>query len=714
MSGLSAPIRMLRLAACAVLTAASLALQAPPGAASVDPISFHPTNLQVYGGEATWRTTNDFSLSWSNPVDPSNPYVSPVAAVHHRVRNMAGALVLGDTRIPGSQAWIDPFIVPNVPGRYTAEVWLEDASGFQGATATATLLFDNEPPAPVTLAPPPEWIGRNAIPYPVHIGGPATTPVSGIKGYAVSVDSSPDGDPCAAADRCTDVEVDLPGGPDDNTLPLPELAEGMSYVHAVAVSGSGMKSSATGTAILRVDRTLPATRLAGLPNGWSDRPVTLTATATDALSGMRPDGPSGPFTAIRVDGGVPRTASGDSVSATVIDEGVHEIAFYARDAAGNVNDDGDSNGLPNESPTIAVARIDREPPNVSFANSQDPREPELIRLRVTDSLSGPAASRGWIGVRRAGSGDRFESLASVFAAGGELRAHWDSDGYAAGRYEFRGIGHDAAGNNASTGLRADGAAMVLANPLKAPTAIQAGFGGRELLWHRCVERGGQRRCRAESVGGFNRRPSERFLPYGRGTLFSGRLVAGLRTPLPLTPVRIVERFDSGSSEAERVSIAWTDAEGFFQAHLPRGASREVTAAFGGTGTLSRSASRPVRLGVRSGVRLRVSSGAATIGGPPVVFRGSIAAGDGAIPPGGKAVQLQFRLPGLPWAEFRTVQTDAKGRFRYAYRFSDDDSSGVRFLFRAYVTAQGGWPYEPAGSRPVAVRGRSTGEPRAAS
>ena len=51
-----------------------------------------------------------------------------------------------------------------------------------------------------------------------------------------------------------------------------------------------------------------------------------------------------------------------------------------------------------------------------------------------------------------------------------------------------------------------------------------------------------------------------------------------------------------------------------------------------------------------------------------------------------------------------MQTNGRGRFRYAYRFSDDDSRGVRFRFRAFVPAQSDWPYEPGGSRPVAVRG----------
>ena len=74
-------------------------------------------------------------------------------------------------------------------------------------------------------------------------------------------------------------------------------------------------------------------------------------------------------------------------------------------------------------------------------------------------------------------------------------------------------------------------------------------------------------------------------------------------------------------------------------------------------------------------------------------------------PGGHPVELQFRLPGRDWSEFRTVQTDAHGRFRYAYSFSDDDSRGIRFQFRAAVPEQSGWPYESGVSRPVAVTGR---------
>jgi hypothetical protein len=671
-------MRGLKLAICSVVAAASLALQTSH-ATGTDLVSFLPTNLQVLGGEEAWHTSNSFYLSWNDPPRPNNPFVSPVAAVHYRIRNVVGATVVGDTRKAGSNTWIYPLDVPNVPGEYTAEVWFEDSVGFQGATATAKLLFDNARPGPVTPTPPAEWIDLNAIPYPVHVGRPATTPVSGIKGYAVSVDSSPDGEPCAAADRCLDAEIDLHGGLDDNTLPIPELPEGTSYVHAVAVSGAGMKSSATGTAVLHVDRTLPVTRLAGAPSGWTNRPVALAATATDALSGMKANGPSGPFTAIRVDGGVPTTASGDSVSAAVIGEGVHDIAYYARDAAGNVDDGGASNGLPNQPPATAVVRIDRVDPKASFVNAQDPEDPELIEVRVADGLSGPDPSRGRISMR--------------------------PDTYPAGEYEFRATGYDAAGNAVNTDRRSNGTSMVLPNPLKVPTAVHAGFGGRALVWQRCARNAGKRRCRREKIESFDRRPTSRAVPYGRGSTFSGRLVAGLDSPLGRMPVQVVEQFEPGSQPTQRVSTVETGADGVFTTHLGPGPSRTVTAVFAGTRTLTRSGGRPVRLAVRSGVRMWASAPVATIGGRPVVFRGKVLAGGATVPADGKSVQLQFRAPGIPWTEFRTIPTDPLGRFEYAYRFTDDDSRGIPFKFRAVAPAQTGWPYEAAGSRPIAVLGR---------
>jgi len=109
--------------------------------------------------------------------------------------------------------------------------------------------------------------------------------------------------------------------------------------------------------------------------------------------------------------------------------------------------------------------------------------------------------------------------------------------------------------------------------------------------------------------------------------------------------------------------------------------------------------------VLASVRLRASSAQARIGGAPVVFSGRVIGEDAAIPATGRPVQLQFRAPGGDWSEFRTVQTDARGRFRYPYAFTDDDSRGIRFQFRALAPSAEGWPYEAATSRPVFVTGR---------
>ncbi len=703
--------RVAALARTALATLATVAMLPAPAAAGAGPPP--PSNLWVSGGADSWHTDNRFYLYWENSVPEGEP---SVAAVHYRVRNSLGTVVLGETRIGGPVTAVEIVGLPT-PGTYDAEVWLEDAAGNQGAAAAAKLRFDNVRPGDVAPLTAPGWIGRAGFPYTLRIGHPTgESPLSGIRGYAVSLDLVPNGDPCADAKRCTDAETDLHGGAGDDALSIAGLPEGVTYVHAVAVSGSGMKSAIPGHAMLQVDITDPVTELTGMPSGWVNQSVRLTATAGDTGSGMEVTGSPSPFTAIQIDDGAPRIDAGASASATVIAGGVHRIAYYARDAAGNVNDGSTANTTANAPPSTAVVRIDRDAPAVAFANSQVPGDPELIQVRLRDPLSGPNPSRGWIGVRRVGSGDRFEPLPSEPAgnglpAGEGLQARWDSDAYPPGDYEFWAIGYDGAGNAATTTRRSDGTAMALSNPLKIPTTLRVGFAGRAVARTRCLRRGALHHCPRATTQGLDRQwrlggnGGLRLVSFGRGILLRGRLIAGISAPLDGMAVRIVERFSAGARPAERVSTVRTDAHGDFAIRLRAGPSRQVTAAFEGTPALTRSVAPPAQLGVRSGVRLHVSSAVATIGGQPIVFRGAVAAAPEATSPGGKSVQLQFRLPGLPWSEFRTIQTNRRGHFRYAYRFSDDDSRGARFQFRAYVPAQRNWPYEPAGSRPVAVRGK---------
>jgi len=644
-----------------------------PGAAAAAPLQ--PLDLRVDGGEENWHAEPSFALRWSTPLPNAG---SPVAAVHYRLLDPAGQ-ALAESEIGWAATSIQHLAVPAIPGTYVAEVWLEDASGAVGIPAVARLRFDDAVPGRVDPQPVAGWISRNGLPFALRLGRPAAPePLSGIRGYAVSIDPTPSGRPCAGQYECSEAETDLRGGADEDALSIDEIPEGTSYVHAVAVSGSGMHSAEVGSTVLRVDKTDPETRLLGVPDDWSNRPLTLTARATDDESGMLADGPGGPFTAIQIDGGSPITTPGDFVTATAIESGTHSIAYYARDKAGNVADGASINGRRNHSPAMAVVRIDREAPRLAFANSQDPGDPERIEARIGDSLSGIDLERGRISVRPLGSGERFVDLPTE-VGDDVLRARWDSSSYPPGEYEFRATAHDRAGNSASSGSRGNGAVMRLTAPLKISTTLLGGFGRQGI-------------------------DEQRTVPYGRSVLYRGQLLAGRHTPLAGMPVRVVERFGVASRMPERITTVRTTARGDFRVRLAAGPSREVVGLVAPTATLRGANSQPLRLVVRTGLRLTASSALAKVGGRPIVFSGRILSRGTEVPASGKAVQLQFRLPGLPWREFRTIRTDGSGRFRYAYRFADDDSRGVRFQFRAFAPAQAGWPFKPAGSTPVGVLG----------
>ena len=671
-------------------------MTASPAAASGSDLAAQllPVNLQATGrSEGVWNPLNTFWLYWGRP--PVVEQGFPITGATYRVRDTAGN-VLSEAHISGDPGSTGTIYVPwQSPGLYGVDLWLEGPEGERGPRASATLHYDNARPGPTRPLFPAVWIGGSQAAV-IKIGHPSTPlPLSGIRGYAISVDDGEDSLPCAGQERCTMAETDLDGGIDDDEISIGVLRPGTHFVRAVAVSGSGMRSAEVATAIVRVDVIRPETSLAGAPPGWANGPVLLTATATDSMSGMVANGPSGPFTAIAIDGDVPRTTLGSSTTAVVAGQGVHSIAYYARDAAGNISGD---------DPRTAVVRIDESPPRVVFAAAQDPAEPERMEAVVTDPLSGPAAAGGSIAVRPAHTRQPFAPIPTT-VSGNRLVARWNSDAFPPGTYEFRATGYDAAGNATDSELRGNGTRVVLTNPLKKPTAIAAGFGGRLLVWQHCSRRKGQRRCRHEEIEAFARRPKTRVTPYGHSLSYAGRLTSASGASLGGQQVQIVESFDAGADSPQRTTTVETAADGTFLTRLEPGPSRRVEAVFAGDRTLTHVSGGAVSLRVLGDVRMRASSATARIGGAPVVFSGGVGDLGAPIPAGGRPVELQFRFPGSEWSEFRTVQTDAHGHFRYRYSFSDDDSRGVRFQFRAYAPAQDGWPYEPAASRPVFVTGR---------
>jgi hypothetical protein len=680
-----------------VLLAALAALAALPSPAAASD-GYYLTGLHVEGGEA-WHADPFFWVDW----DPNPPLSTVEPGIRYTVTDAVGRPLDGYPVM----TTISPYernvgiTVPPVPGiyRFEAANWKgPNAVGpdAEGPGVAVPLYFDNARPTPVTVSAP-TWVAPGEL-VPIHLGHPpAPLPISGILGYAVSIDGSPDGLPCARADRCALGEVDLQGGVDADTTALRATAEGIDYVHAVAVSWAGMDSARVATVAVGVDGTPPAVRLDGVPAGWASGPVRLTALATDPLSGMAAAGPGGPQTAIAVDGGPALLVPGASASATVSGEGSHRVAYWGRDAVGNAGD----GSLSFARPAAATIRIDETDPTVRFAAS-DPDDPERIEATVADKLSGPA-ERGAIELRPAGGSGQFQALPTE-AAHGRLVARWSSDDYPRGSYEFRAVGYDAAGNSAASSLGADGAPLVLHNPVKRVARLAFGFGDGKLVFQRCTRAHGSRRCHRAVVRPFAKRPGTRAFSCCHGALVGGRLVDAAGEPLAGQPVAVVETFARGARTARRVTPLTTDSRGAFRTWLAPGPSRRVSAAFAGTPRLTRAGGRRLRVRVRAGVRMRASTERVRVGGAPVVFSGRVLHPEARIPPTGLPVELEFRLPGMAWSEFRTLQTDSRGRFSYPYSFSDDDSSGVRFYFRAFVPATGNWAFAPATSRTVGVTG----------
>jgi hypothetical protein len=533
--------------------------------------------------------------------------------------------------------------VPPLRGVYTLEGWLQDAAGNELHRAATQLPFDDAVPPPPILHGPQRWLLGNEQAV-LEVDSPADAlPLSGIPGYEVTLSRG-------------GVRRQVSKG----QVSLGLLPEGLTEAQVVAISGAGVRSEPRAIAFA-VDATAPAVSLQGLPSGWSSGPVALTATAEDRLSGMKASGPIGPFTAIAVDGGFPVIAPGAAVSTWVGGSGIHTVRFYGRDTAGNVADGG--TGSP--PPQTATVRIDEEPPRVEFAAAQDPADPERIEAEVSDPLSGPSTERGSIGVRPSGTRARFEALPTRVESG-RLIARWDSDSYPPGKYEFLATGFDAAGNSGSGTDRARGGRMVLINPLKTQVTLRSRLEGRR---------------------------------------FSGSLRRIAGGPLSGQTVTVGETFAVGADQRHRTTFVHTGTDGTFSLRLKPGPSREVVAGFGGSRQLTKADGPVAHLGSATVIRLRASAATAAVGGRPVVFRGRVGHAGARRAVAGLPVELQFRYRGAGWSEFRTVEADSRGRFRYAYRFSDDDSRGVRFQFRAYVKGREGWPYGPSASRPVSVRGR---------
>jgi len=362
--------------------------------------------------------------------------------------------------------------------------------------------------------------------------------------------------------------------------------------------------------------------------------------------------------------------------------GAYSLQLWLRDEAGN------------EAAGAAVTvplRFDDVRPQVAF--SVEASETQLL-ADVSDEHSGPAG--GGIFYRRVDAPDWIELPTKLVPAGAPGKAHLVAPmpelGF--GTFVFRADAVDAAGNSASTVLRADGTQMAIrreppppvakAKPLPRPPKAKA-------------------RLFARLRGGHGRGDSLT-IPFGAPALLSGRLTRGDGAGLAKRELRVVSHPSHGALAPIGVQTLRTGEGGGFELRLPPGPSRRVTVTFTGDPGLEPARRPGLELRVRSGVSLRAEPEALRTG-EVVRLSGRVRSAGAPIPRRGKLVAIQYLEQATHrWRPVLVTRSDHHGRYRAHYRFRYVTGSAAIRL-RATALAEERWPYAPGFSSPVTVRVR---------
>jgi hypothetical protein len=352
--------------------------------------------------------------------------------------------------------------------------------------------------------------------------------------------------------------------------------------------------------------------------------------------------------------------------------GTYTLAVWLRDEAGN------------EAPGAAASvqlRFDDLAPTLAFAPGSDSVPPAQLVVAVADSHAGPAA--GTISYRRTESERWLElptKLAAIAPGAAELRAPVPELG--PGVYLFRAEALDAAGNAASTSLRADGTRMAVR--VEAPVQVA---GEKTRLFARL--RGGHGRGESLTV------------PFGAPALLSGRLTRADGAGVAERELRIVARPSRGAVTKRFATTVRTGERGGFELRLAPGPSRRVTVAFAGAPGLEPSRRAPLALRVRAGVSLRAAR-TELRNGETLRLSGFVRSRGAAIPRRGKLVAIQYlEQASGRWRPVLVTRSGHDGRFRARYRFRYV-SGAAKVRLRATVLAEERWPYAPGSSHPVTV------------
>ncbi len=189
------------------------------------------------------------------------------------------------------------------------------------------------------------------------------------------------------------------------------------------------------------------------------------------------------------------------------------------------------------------------------------------------------------------------------------------------------------------------------------------------------------------------------VPFGATRFAEGRLTDAGGHPVSGAVLQASSRVRRPGAKYVNTGTVTTSEDGRFAYRIARGPSRTIRFAYKAytldpapvqTATLS--------LGVKAGLRLRLSPRRVT-NGQKVKFAGKLKGG-----PARKGTRVTIDVL-VPDARRRVpignVKADAKGRFKFAYRFRRTLVKAL-YRFQARLTPQPGYPYRGATSRRVSV------------
>jgi hypothetical protein len=482
--------------------------------------------------------------------------------------------------------------------------------------------------------------------------------------------------------RSCDFTRRVPCDNDPGQIPVDtvRMIEGTQSLQVIAVDAAD-NWNASQPITVRVDNTPPGAVPLSLEGGDSWRSVN----DFDALWQNPDEGDRAPIVAAHwrlCRAGTDKCGTGDQQGAgiahladlAVPEPGPWELRMWRSDAAGNSQPD-------NASPPITL-RFDPEPPQLGFeATPAD--DPTKVSVAVNERVS--AIAGGQIELSKEASGT-WQTLATQLE-GSRLVTRIDDAQLPAGRYLLHAQASDLAGNVGVTS-----AAQPVTLPLRIQSAMRAGVERTRVVRKR-VKRRGKRRIIRRRVTVL--RPVAR-VRYGGHVNVAGVLTN--RDGQGLAGQQIQVR-GPGPNGDQLLAVRTTDATGRYRYRAAGTASRTLRFVYPGTSMVLPT---EVQLVVPAAGTFKLSR-ERVLNGRSVVFRGRVRSGP--LPQGGKLVEIQVRQPSGEWTTFRTLRTDAYGRWALRYRFRLVRCH-TTYRIRARIPAEAGYPFARGRTRGrrVTVRG----------